>query len=222
MAAAQGAAAATTGASRAGTKMQRRRSIQEGRLAYVPDKGQEGHCGLLRRPANGDIHRTGRERHRQDPRRRDGSIRNAVRERLLRVPDTMPDGVSTDASHRPVPNHRLWQGERFNPNLYRSGSICLNILESGWTPAQGIESLLVSIQSLLNQDPFYNQPGYIKGQADNYASNYKAFVEHETIRVAVCDTVAACLSGNVYVAAYAEGRGAQEVPRVLQPLRGRQ
>ncbi|KAH7935766.1 ubiquitin-conjugating enzyme E2 Z [Rhipicephalus sanguineus] len=84
---------------------------------------------------------------------------------------------------------------RFNPNLYRSGQICLNILDSGWSPAQGIESLLVSIQSLLNQDPFYNEPGFVKGKADDYASNYKAFVEHETIRVAVCDTVAACLNG---------------------------
>ncbi|KAL1415860.1 hypothetical protein MTO96_028643 [Rhipicephalus appendiculatus] len=84
---------------------------------------------------------------------------------------------------------------RFNPNLYRSGSICLNILGAGWSPAQGIESLLVSIQSLLNEDPLYNEPSLVKGQLDSYASNYKAFVEHETIRVAVCDTVAACLRG---------------------------
>ncbi|KAH7935765.1 ubiquitin-conjugating enzyme E2 Z [Rhipicephalus sanguineus] len=83
----------------------------------------------------------------------------------------------------------------FHPNLYSCGYVSLNILGTAWSPAEGIESLLVSIQSLLIQDPLDNEPEFVKAQADKYASNYKAFVEHETIRVAVCDTVAACLSG---------------------------
>ncbi|KAH7935767.1 ubiquitin-conjugating enzyme E2 Z [Rhipicephalus sanguineus] len=83
----------------------------------------------------------------------------------------------------------------FHPNLYSCGYVSLNILGDGWSQAQGIESLLVVIKSLLNQDPLYNEPEFVKAQADKYASNYEAFVEHETIRVAVCDTVAACLSG---------------------------
>ncbi|KAL3251375.1 hypothetical protein MRX96_055125 [Rhipicephalus microplus] len=84
---------------------------------------------------------------------------------------------------------------RFNPILQKNGAISLNILGEGLSPAQGIESLLVSIQSLLNQDPFYNEPGFVKGQADGYAASYKSYVEHETIRVAVCGIVDACLSG---------------------------
>ncbi|KAL1466317.1 hypothetical protein MTO96_042822 [Rhipicephalus appendiculatus] len=83
----------------------------------------------------------------------------------------------------------------FNPNLYSCGYVALSILGAGWSPAQGIESLLVSIQSLLKRDPLTDEPGFVKAQADKYADNYKAFVEHETIRVAVCDTVAACLDG---------------------------
>ncbi|KAL3199758.1 hypothetical protein MRX96_043793 [Rhipicephalus microplus] len=82
----------------------------------------------------------------------------------------------------------------FNPNLYSCGYVSLDILGAGWSPSQSIESLLVSIQSLLSRDPLTDEPGFIKAQKDKYARNYKAFVEHETIRVAVCDAVAACLS----------------------------
>ena len=29
-----------------------------------------------------------------------------------------------------------------------------------WTPAQGISSLLISIQSLMSENPYHNEPGY--------------------------------------------------------------
>ena len=34
--------------------------------------------------------------------------------------------------------------------------------ESGeeWSPAQGIESVLLSIQSLLSSNPYFNEPGF--------------------------------------------------------------
>ncbi|KAH7971530.1 hypothetical protein HPB49_025564 [Dermacentor silvarum] len=42
--------------------------------------------------------------------------------------------------------------------------VCLSILGTfpgpAWSPAQGIGSVLVSIQSLLNEQPFYNEPGW--------------------------------------------------------------
>lgn len=52
---------------------------------------------------------------------------------------------------------------RFNPNLYRNGKVCLSILGTwsgpGWSPANNLSSVLLSIQSLMNEKPYHNEPG---------------------------------------------------------------
>ena len=52
---------------------------------------------------------------------------------------------------------------RFNPNLYRSGKVCLSILNtwSGeqWSACQTLRSLLLTLQMTLNQMPLMNEPG---------------------------------------------------------------
>ncbi|RKP06077.1 ubiquitin-conjugating enzyme/RWD-like protein [Thamnocephalis sphaerospora] len=60
---------------------------------------------------------------------------------------------------------------RFNPNLYAGGKVCLSILgtwagEAGeqWSPAQSISSVLLSIQSLMSENPYENEPGYGKNE----------------------------------------------------------
>ncbi|XP_077564500.1 ubiquitin-conjugating enzyme E2 Z-like [Haemaphysalis longicornis] len=88
---------------------------------------------------------------------------------------------------------------RFNPNLYACGKVCLSILGTwygpAWSAAQGIGSVLVSIQSLMSDNPYHNEPGFEKERHPGDAARYNAIIQHETIRVAVCDTVELCLSG---------------------------
>jgi ubiquitin-conjugating enzyme E2 A len=45
----------------------------------------------------------------------------------------------------------------FHPNVYRSGDICLDILQNNWSPVYSVSSVLTSIQSLLT-DPNPDSP----------------------------------------------------------------
>ncbi|KAK8765227.1 hypothetical protein V5799_032165 [Amblyomma americanum] len=49
---------------------------------------------------------------------------------------------------------------RFNVNLYNSGNVCLSTIKTapgpGWSPALGLVNVLVSIQSLMSEHPFFS------------------------------------------------------------------
>ncbi|KAM4059512.1 ubiquitin-conjugating enzyme [Hirsutella rhossiliensis] len=84
---------------------------------------------------------------------------------------------------------------RFNPNIYANGKICLSILgtwrgERGeeWSSAQGLESILLSIQSLLSSNPYENEPGFEDANEESDKRMQKAYVQkirHETLRISV-------------------------------------
>ncbi|KAL7273965.1 hypothetical protein RUND412_003146 [Rhizina undulata] len=84
---------------------------------------------------------------------------------------------------------------RFNPNIYAGGKVCLSILgtwrgERGeeWSSAQGLESILISIQSLMSANPYENEPGFENANQEHDKENMKAYVlkiRHETLRIAV-------------------------------------
>ncbi|KAK3923460.1 Ubiquitin-conjugating enzyme E2 Z [Frankliniella fusca] len=82
---------------------------------------------------------------------------------------------------------------RFNPNLYEDGKVCLSILGtwSGpeWSPAYNLTSLLLSIQSLLSDKPYHNEPGFETERYPGDVENYNNLIRHETMRVAVCGMV---------------------------------
>lgn len=82
---------------------------------------------------------------------------------------------------------------RFNPNLYRNGKICLSILGTWpgppWSPANSLGSCLMSIQSLLGEKPYHNEPGYEKENSRGDSQRYNEVIQHETLRVAVCGMV---------------------------------
>ncbi|OAP63954.1 hypothetical protein AYL99_03181 [Fonsecaea erecta] len=85
---------------------------------------------------------------------------------------------------------------RFNPNIYANGKVCLSILGTWhgerpgeeWSSAQGLESVLWSIQSLMSNNPYENEPGYenAKSTEDKRMNDlYCAKIRHETLRIAV-------------------------------------
>ncbi|EDO49586.1 predicted protein [Nematostella vectensis] len=80
---------------------------------------------------------------------------------------------------------------RFNPNLYRNGKVCLSIIGTwsgpAWSPAQSLSSVLISIQSLLNEKPYHNEPGFEQERQAGDCKRYNECIQHETLRVAVCD-----------------------------------
>ena len=73
---------------------------------------------------------------------------------------------------------------RFNPNIYAQGKVCLSILgtwrgERGeqWSSAQGLESILISIQSLMSSNPYENEPGYENANTPEDKKNKQDYVD---------------------------------------------
>ncbi|CAG0917518.1 unnamed protein product [Notodromas monacha] len=83
---------------------------------------------------------------------------------------------------------------RFNPNLYKDGKVCVSTLGTWegppWTPAITLSTLLVTIQSLMTEEPLLNEPGFTKNSvSEDKIKLYNQFVQHETLRVAVVDNL---------------------------------
>jgi ubiquitin-protein ligase len=80
---------------------------------------------------------------------------------------------------------------RFNPNLYRCGKVCVSILNtwSGdkWTSCQTINSVLLTLCSLLNDTPLLNEPGQGKNSKDFIP--YQKSIEFKNIDFAICDMI---------------------------------
>jgi ubiquitin-protein ligase len=78
---------------------------------------------------------------------------------------------------------------RFNPNLYKSGKVCVSVLNTWkgdqWTGCQSISSILLVLCTLLNKTPLLNEPGITERHSDfhNYhkivtCMNYKVAIVH--------------------------------------------
>lgn len=78
---------------------------------------------------------------------------------------------------------------RFNPNLYKCGKVCVSILNtwSGdkWSSCQTINSILLTLCSLLNDSPLENEPGQYKQSRDFIP--YQKSIEFKNIDFAICD-----------------------------------
>lgn len=80
---------------------------------------------------------------------------------------------------------------RFNPNLYRNGKVCVSILNTWrgdqWSACQTVSSILLSICTLLSNDPLLNEPGITKTHRD--FNNYTDIIRFKNIKVAIFGTL---------------------------------
>lgn len=78
---------------------------------------------------------------------------------------------------------------RFNPNLYTCGKVCVSILNTWdgepWSSCQNINSVLLTLCSLLNDYPLLNEPGQSKKVVD--FKPYQKSIEFSNIDFAICD-----------------------------------
>ena len=79
---------------------------------------------------------------------------------------------------------------RIHPNLYKCGKVCLSILGTwagpGWNSSMSIDSVCVSIRSLLSENPITNEPGFeTTDPQSRTAMKYDKQVRFATIKCAL-------------------------------------
>lgn len=87
---------------------------------------------------------------------------------------------------------------RMHPNLYRDGKTCLSMLNTWhgqsagdrWTACQTISSVLLTISSILTNDPLLHEPGITLHHTD--FDNYTSIVEYMNIKLGMIEI----LNGN--------------------------
>ena len=94
-----------------------------------------------------------------------------------------------DYPHRPptVTYHTNDGRTRFNPNLYKSGKVCISVLNTWrgeqWTACQTISSILLVLCTTLNNTPLLNEPGVRKNHRDY--SSYHQIITYKNFTVAI-------------------------------------
>jgi ubiquitin-protein ligase len=86
---------------------------------------------------------------------------------------------------------------RFNPNLYRTGKVCLSILNTWrgepWSGCQTISSVLLALCTILNDEPLLNEPGVTKSHRD--FATYNEIIKYKNIEVAIFGMLASVTAG---------------------------
>jgi hypothetical protein len=75
---------------------------------------------------------------------------------------------------------------RMHPNLYVAGKVCLSILGTysgpSWSANMTLETILLNLQSLLDENPLANEPAFTDGKlSDPRHKGYAEAVEHQMI-----------------------------------------
>ena len=86
----------------------------------------------------------------------------------------------------PIITYKSQNRIRIHPNIYVNGKVCLSILGTwsgpSWTSAMDIINVLITIQSLLDNNPLQNEPGYENNKHNtNIYKNYNKIIQYNTI-----------------------------------------
>ena len=99
----------------------------------------------------------------------------------------------TDYPHSP-PKVKYWTNGnrvRFNPNLYTCGKVCVSLLNTWrgeqWTSCQTISTVLLTLCTLLCENPLLNEPGVGKNHPD--MKSYDEIIQYSNIDIAICDII---------------------------------
>ncbi|KRH92788.1 Ubiquitin-protein ligase [Pseudoloma neurophilia] len=66
----------------------------------------------------------------------------------------------------------------YHPNIYTNGDLCLDILSNRWSPNYSVTTVLLSVQSMLN-DPNISSPANLEA-ANDFENNKKLY--HRRVR----------------------------------------
>ena len=76
---------------------------------------------------------------------------------------------------------------RFHPNLYRSGKVCVSILNTWrgeqWSSCQTISSILLTLTTLFHNKPLLNEPGITESHVD--FEKYNEIITFKTLEHAI-------------------------------------
>ena len=76
---------------------------------------------------------------------------------------------------------------RFHPNLYRSGKVCVSILNTWrgeqWSSCQTISSILLTLTTLFHNKPLLNEPGITESHID--FEKYNEIISYKTLEHAI-------------------------------------
>ena len=95
----------------------------------------------------------------------------------------------TDYPHTPPLLHYYTNDgiTRFHPNFYKSGKVCVDILNTWrgekWSGCQTISSVLLTLVSIMDNEPILNEPGVTKKNPDY--SNYHNLIEYRNYSFAI-------------------------------------
>ena len=99
----------------------------------------------------------------------------------------------SDYPHSP-PKVKYWtngNNVRFNPNLYICGKVCISLLNTWrgdqWTSCQSISTILLTLCTLLCENPLLNEPGVNNGHPD--IKNYEEIIQFANLDIAICDII---------------------------------